>query len=160
MSELPEASLLSDEKFNDIKSLLTKVEAETYDTILGNQELEGNLFAGTKVSNMSLDDLIEFSKVNGAYADYSKRAVGRVATPMGKYQIVGTVLKSLKERFNLPGSTIFTPELQDRFFLTLFYDEINKGGTLDDKVDRLNNVWEGFKLYVPREELKNAIKNI
>jgi muramidase (phage lysozyme) len=108
---------------------------------------------------MTINDLIDFSSSSNPYADYSRRAVGRMATPMGKYAIVGLTLKGLKEEFGLTGDEVFSPELQDQFFLHLFHKTLDKGGDLKAKINRLRGVWEGFK-YVSDEELTNAIKNI
>jgi muramidase (phage lysozyme) len=109
---------------------------------------------------MTIDEALAFADLSGPYADYST-TVGRhvKATPMGKYAIVGTTLRDLKDHFKLTGKEQFSPELQDRFFLYLFHDTLNKGGSLDAKVARLRKVWEGFKK-VSDENLKNAIKNI
>lgn len=110
---------------------------------------------------MTINDLLTFSNSTSKYADYSRnlKGVERMATPMGKYAIVGTTLKDLKEHFGLTGEEKFSPELQDQFFLYLFHNTLDKGGSLDDKVTRLRGVWEGFK-NVSDENLKNAIKNI
>ena len=124
---------------------------QDYDTLLGYQHKEGSQFEGTKVSEMTIDQAIEFSRAGGDYAKYSKEAVGRMATPMGRYQIVGTTLKGLKKDMGLKGSEKMSPEMQDRMFSTLLkqagFNQFTSGkiGTLE-LLDKLDEVWEGLKL--------------
>lgn len=124
---------------------------QDYDTLLGYQHREGAQFEGTKVSEMTIDQAIEFSRAGGDYAKYSKEAVGRMATPMGRYQIVGTTLKGLKKDMGLKGSEKMSPEMQDRMFSTLLnqagFGQFTSGkiGTVE-LLNKLDNVWEGLKL--------------
>jgi len=119
---------------------------EGYKTILGNAQDQFNIDITTK----TVDELIEFSRIGGPFAEFSKRQVGRVATPMGKYQIVGTTLKELKKKEGLSGQEIFDENLQDRLFVSLLEKrglrEFQRG--FIDKatfVKRLQNEWEGLK---------------
>ena len=122
-----------------------------YDTLLGYQHKDGARFAGVKVTDLTVDQAVEFSRVGGDYANYSKEAVGRVATPMGRYQIVGRTLKGLKKDMGLTGNEKLTPELQDKMFATLLqqagFNQYTSGkiGTLE-LLDKLDEVWEGLKL--------------
>jgi hypothetical protein len=70
-------------------------------------------FAGTNLTNMSIDQLLDFSNPSGPYAQFVKDKVGRVATPMGANQIVGTTLRDAKSALGLSGQEKFTPEMQD-----------------------------------------------
>ena len=81
---------------------------------------EGGPFAGVNVTDMTVDQAIEFAKPGGPYANYSKEQVGRVATPMGEYQIVGTTLADAKRSMGLTGNEVMTPELQEQIAQHLY----------------------------------------
>lgn len=121
-----------------------------YDTLLGFSQKDGKQFSSTKVTEKSIDELIRFSSPGGEYGRYSKQTVGRVATPMGRYQIVGKTLKSLKTKLGLSGDEKFTPELQDKLFSELLrgrgYDKYIAGEISKEKfISDLSKEWEGFK---------------
>lgn len=120
-----------------------------YTTLLGNAQKDGKQFAGTNITKMSVDDLIKFTAGGGAYAEYSKGVVNRMATPMGRYQIVGKTLRSLKNKMGLTGDEQFTPELQDKMFLQLLkgrgYFEYKAGKlSKEEFLSNLKNEWEGL----------------
>ena len=62
----------------------------------------------------------------------AKGQIGRVATPMGAYQVVGTTLKAAKAALGLTGNERMTPELQDRIGQWILQAQ----GT---------GAWEGYK---------------
>ena len=74
---------------------------------------------------MTLEEVIEFSRPDGEYGKWVKESLGRsgqearIATPMGRYQIVGTTLKGLVKELDLPLDTKFNAEVQDLMFQTL-----------------------------------------
>ena len=122
---------------------------EGYNTILGHQQKEGKRFSGVNIANMTLGDLKEFTSAGSPYAQYSKEAVGRMATPLGKYQIVGTTLRKLQEKMGLSDDEVFTPELQDQMFVELLkgrgYDKYLAGKlTKNEFVKNLQGEWEGL----------------
>ena len=82
--------------------------------LLGFSQREGGQFAGTNLTSMTVDQAIDFAKPGGAYANYSKDKLGRVATPMGEFQIVGTTLADAKRAMGLTGNEVMTPELQEK----------------------------------------------
>lgn len=106
-----------------------------YDTLYGNSQRQGGRFAGVKLSNMTLDQALEFSKAGGEYAQWSKTQKGvkpgTYATPMGAYQIVGSTLKAAAKALNIPGNTRMTPEVQDRIADYLYKTQGTKA-------------WEGY----------------
>ena len=61
-----------------------------------------------------------------------KGQVGRVATPMGAYQIVGTTLRAAKQGLGLTGNERMTPELQERLGQHIYQQQ----GT---------GAWEGYR---------------
>lgn len=85
-----------------------------YDALYGYQNRAGGDFAGTKITEMTVDQAIAFSAPGGRYANWSKRKLGKVATPMGAYQIVGTTLRAAKTGLGLRGDELMTPDLQER----------------------------------------------
>lgn len=89
-----------------------------YDTLYGNSHRAGGRFAGVKLTDMTVNEALEFSKAGGEYARWSKTQKGvkpgTYATPMGAYQIVGTTLETAAKALGLKGNERMTPELQDR----------------------------------------------
>lgn len=85
-----------------------------YNALFGFSNRDGGKFAGTNLTNMTVDQALAFANPNGPYAQHVKGQVGRVATPMGAYQVVGTTLNAAKQGLGLTGNEQMTPELQDR----------------------------------------------
>ena len=85
-----------------------------YDALFGFSNQEGGRFADTKLTDMTVDEALAFSDPAGAYGQWVKGQVGRVATPMGAYQVVGTTLRGAKEKMGLRGDERMTPDLQER----------------------------------------------
>lgn len=120
-----------------------------YGTLLGFTHRPGRKFDDVNITDMTINELLKFAEPGGAYGDYSKRQVGRVATPMGRYQIVGSTLRSLTKRLGLTGEEKFTPEMQDKLFLALLrgrgYDDYKAGKiTKQQLVSNLQSEWEGL----------------
>lgn len=90
--------------------------------LLGFANREGGQFAGTNLTGMTVDQAIDFARVGGDYANYSKTQTpdGRVATPMGEYQIVGTTLADAKRAMGLTGNELMTRELQEQIAKHLY----------------------------------------
>ena len=147
---------------------LQRVEAEGYDTLFDNYETGNTPFRGTKVSTMTLGQLYDFSQPSGQYGQYVKTRLpphtiayqkGLTSTPMGKYQIIGSVLKSVADQMGLPEDTVFNKETQDSMFLFLARDAIKRGNTPKIKRDNLRGIWEGFK-YVDNATLDKMILEV
>ena len=150
------------------QTTLRRVEAGGYDTLYGNFEKQNTPFKGVSVSSMTIGELTEFSKASGAYGRYVKPRLakntyaykkGLTSTPMGKYQIVGSTLRDLSRRMNLPADTVFNKETQDKMFLFLARENVAKGKTLADKRKNLRSIWEGFK-HVDNSTLDRVIQEI
>jgi len=136
-------------------SLIDKREGKgDYNTLFDSSQREGEQFAGLKVSEMTIDELSQFSK--GPYASYMKSRLGYVATPMGRYQIVGDTLRQSQKEMGLPGNIKFTSEVQDAIFHHLATKAISKGKNAEEKRMYLRKEWEGFKK-VSDPELDTAI---
>jgi hypothetical protein len=81
---------------------------------------------------MTVDQALEFANPSGEYGQWVKGQVGRVATPMGAYQVVGTTLAAAKEGLGLTGNEQMTPEIQDAIGKYI----LDTQGT---------GAWEGYK---------------
>ncbi len=84
-----------------------------YNALFGYQNRKGGVFGNVKLTQMTVDQAIEFSSPKGRYGQWVKNKIGRVATPMGAYQIVGTTLRAAKKGLGLKGDEVMTPELQE-----------------------------------------------
>lgn len=85
-----------------------------YNALFGYSNRDGGPFAKVKITEMTVDQAIEFSNPRGEYAAWVRGKIGRTATPMGAYQIVGTTLRGAKKALGLRGDELMTPELQER----------------------------------------------
>src|SRR5210317_1372588 len=85
-----------------------------YGALFNYQNRPDGQFSNVDLTQMTVDEALRFSDPSGPYAQYVKGQVGRVATPMGAYQVVGSTLRSAKEGLGLTGNERMTPELQDR----------------------------------------------
>lgn len=127
-----------------------------YDALFGYSNRDGRRFSGKRVSQMTIGEIKDFASTSGEYGQWVKGQVGRVATPMGRYQFVGTTLKAMANEMGLDDNTVFSPEVQDAMFEHYLQKRINSGGTLDEKVAQVRQAWEGFK-HVPTSTLKALI---
>lgn len=130
--------------------------AGNYDTLFGHSQ--NDQFKGVKVSEMSIGQLKGFTDPNGAYGQWVKDKVGRVATPMGRYQFVGSTMKSVADKMGLPDSTIFDRNTQDSMFEFHVRDTLSRGSTMQDKIALLRGQWEGFKS-LPIETLAGIVRD-
>lgn len=85
-----------------------------YDALFGFQNRPGGKYANIKVSQMPIDEVIRFTMPGGEYGQATKKQIGRVATPTGAYQVVGTTLRAMKKKMGLTGKEIYNREMQDR----------------------------------------------
>jgi hypothetical protein len=85
-----------------------------YDALFGFSNRPGGPFASVRLTEMTVDEALAFSDPRGPYATWVRGQVGRVATPMGAYQVVGTTLRAAKRGLGLTGAERMTPEMQDR----------------------------------------------
>lgn len=135
-----------------------------YDTLFGHSQ-NGGPFAGTKITNMTLSEVLDFASPRGEYGQWVKGQVGRVATPMGRFQFVGTTLRKVATEMGLDlDNTVFTPEVQNAMFQHYAMSRIgNKSGAAARKTMREG--WEGFKnvsdadLDIVIEEIKSGNAN-
>lgn len=86
-----------------------------YDTLFAHSDRPGGPFEKTRVSQMTVDQAIQFASPSGQYGQWvQQHNHGVLATPMGAYQVVGSTLARAKEGLGLSGSEQMTPQLQDK----------------------------------------------
>lgn len=116
----------------------------------------GGAFDGVRVSEMTIGDLASFASPSGKYGQWVKSKVGRIATPMGKHQIVGTTLQSAAREMGLSPDTKFTEGTQDSIADFLARRRLAGANSPAAKRAALRAEWEGFK-GVPDDALDLAI---
>jgi hypothetical protein len=103
-----------------------------YDALFGFSNRDGGRYSNVKLTDMTVDQALDFANPSGDYGQWVKGQVGRVATPMGAYQVVGTTLREAKDALGLTGNEKMTPELQDAIGAYILKTQ----GT---------GAWEGYK---------------
>lgn len=103
-----------------------------YNALYNYQNREGGRFAGTRLTDMSVGDVMQFTDPRGDYAQYVRGQVGRTATPVGAYQVVGTTLRNAVDALGIDPSTPFNQATQDRIGEWIFSTQ----GT---------GAWEGYR---------------
>lgn len=132
--------------------------AGSYDTLYGHADKSGPL-AGTKVSQMTLGEAARFADPSGPYAQSVNKQIGRVATPMGRYQIVGSTLLQAAREMGLPANTPFDAKTQDAIAAHLAKKRVAASPTLEGKIAGLRAEWEGFK-NVPDQQMASIVRDI
>jgi hypothetical protein len=103
-----------------------------YGALFGYQNRPGGKFANIDLTKMTIDDALEFANPSGNYGQFVKGQVGRVATPMGAYQVVGSTLRDAKKGLGFSGQETMSPEIQDEIGKWIYKTQ----GT---------GAWEGYK---------------
>ncbi|HEY0329165.1 MAG TPA: hypothetical protein VGC77_08690, partial [Rhodopseudomonas sp.] len=103
-----------------------------FNALFGFSNREGGPFANVKLTEMTVDQALEFAAPGGRYANWVKARIGRVATPMGAYQIVGTTLRAAKKGLGLKGDELMSEDLQEQLGIWIFRAQ----GT---------GAWEGYR---------------
>lgn len=85
-----------------------------YGALYGFSNRPGGQFADVDLMSMTVDQAIAFSDPSSPYAQWVKDKIGRVATPMGAYQVVGTTLRAAKSGLGLRGDELMNEATQDR----------------------------------------------
>ena len=85
-----------------------------YNALFGFSNRPGRHFSNIRLTDMTVDEAINFSNPRGPYAQWVKSQIGRVATPMGGYQIVGTTLRAAKKALGLTGNERMDEATQNR----------------------------------------------
>ena len=134
----------ADESIEDFVALTDKVEGGgDYDTLFGFSNK--NRYSGVKVSQMTIGQIKDFAKPSGDYGQWVKSQVGRVATPMGRYQFVGTTLGAVAKKMGLSDDTVFDRKTQDAMFKTYLKEKLDSADTMSGKIAAVRAGWEGYK---------------
>ncbi|WP_127523668.1 hypothetical protein [Mesorhizobium sp. Z1-4] len=130
-----------------------------YDTLFGHAQRAGGRFAGTRVSQMTIGQAMAFANPGGEYAQSVKGQIGRVATPMGRHQIVGTTLRTTVGKMGLDPNAPFDKGAQDAIAAHLARARVASASTMDGKIAALRSEWEGFK-NVSRADMAQIVNDI
>ncbi|MFG6524498.1 hypothetical protein [Sulfitobacter sp. M23508] len=141
-----------------IAGLLRKHEGAGDPSTLFGHSQRGGRFDGVDVSKMTLAELREFSRPDGEYGQWVKGKVGRVATPMGFGQIVGTTMRNTAKAMGLPDDTVFDVNTQTAMVNHLAKQRLINAKSPAAKRAAMRAEWEGFK-HVPDSQLDAAIAN-
>ncbi len=128
-----------------------------YSTLFGHSQRGNGRFAGVDVSNMTVGDAIRFSDPNGEYAQWVNGQIGRVATPMGRFQIVGTTLRNAVNELGIDLNTPFNATTQDRIAAHLAQGRLSGARSDAEALEAMRNEWEGLR-HVSDAELLEAIR--
>lgn len=117
-------------------------------------------FSTYVLTDMNMSEVLDFSAPGSEYFDWSKDNVpegtqafenGEAATPMGKYQFVGSTLRDIKKnggfkQLGITEDTLFNEETQDALFTWYANNRLQAAGDSPSaKRNVLRKVWEGFK---------------
>jgi hypothetical protein len=128
-----------------------------YDTLFAHAQRNNTPLRGVDVTNKTIDELREFSGPSGPYGQWSKQKLGYRATPMGRFQFVGTTMAGVADRMGLSGDTKFTPEIQNAMFENEVSRVLSSARDRPSQRQALRGVWEGFKS-ASNAELDRAIE--
>jgi hypothetical protein len=103
-----------------------------YNALFGYSNREGGRYGGTQLTDMTVNQALDFSQPSGDYGQWVKGQVGHVATPMGAYQVVGTTLRAAQQGLGLTGNERMDEGLQDRIGEWIYQ---NQG----------SGAWEGWR---------------
>lgn len=84
-----------------------------YNALFGYANRPGKPFEGVKLTDMTVNEVIDFTDPSGPYGQWVKGQIGRVATPTGAFQVVGTTLKDAVRGLGLTGDEPYNEATQD-----------------------------------------------
>jgi hypothetical protein len=169
--EVKKKSLLSSiEPQEQVTNGLTFAESSNNPDALWKQS-QKETFKNFTPTQSTLKEVLEFTKFDGEYADWSRQQGQNKTThtPVGKYQFVGATLRDIKKRgglddLNITDNTIFTEQVQDKLFEWYIKDTIKSVGTnatQEDKREKIRVRFEGATTEnVSNEELDLIMEQI
>lgn len=128
-----------------------------YRTLFSHANRDGGRFGDVDVTGMTIRDVLDFSNPSGEYGQWVKGEIGRVATPMGRHQIVGTTLRNNYEKAGLTLDTPFDQNAQDTMFRYLADQRLSSADSMAGKLAAFRQEWDGFR-HVPDDQLAAAIR--
>lgn len=145
-----------------VLDLIDQTEAGSggYDSLFN--DAQDDRYAGFKVTAKTLGELKEFTEVSGDYGQWVKGVrpdpENGASTPLGRYQIVGTLLRETQEELGLGDDVVFTPQVQDQFFRAIYSKTVKPDRSDAENLKALRNRWQGFEK-VDDDVLLRAMKN-
>lgn len=94
-----------------------------YNALYGYANRPGGQFENVRLTDMTVNEALRFSDPSGPYAATVRGQVGRTATPMGAWQVVGSTLRDAAAGLGLRGDERMTPELQDRIGMWIYQNQ-------------------------------------
>ncbi len=94
-----------------------------YNALFGFSNRPGGQFSGVNLTDMTVNQALNFAAPSGPYGQGVKRQIGRVATPMGAYQVVGTTLEAAKKGLGLTGAERMDEGLQDQIGMWIYQNQ-------------------------------------
>lgn len=130
-----------------LTSLIDRTEGGgDYNTLFKFSNRDGGRFAGTKITDMTLGDVYRFTDPSGDYGQWvAANNGGTVATPVGKFQFVGSTARSVASKMGLPDDTPFNAATQDAMFAQHARDTMASANTMAGKRAALRSQWVGLR---------------
>ncbi len=94
-----------------------------YNALFGYANRPGGQFSGVNLTDMTVNQALQFSDPSGPYAQSVRGQIGRVATPMGAYQVVGSTLRDAAKGLGLTGNERMTEDLQDQIGMWIYQNQ-------------------------------------
>ena len=94
-----------------------------YNALFGYSNRPGGQFEGVNLTDMTVNQALQFSDPIGPYAQSVRGQIGRVATPMGAWQVVGKTLRAAMNGLGLTGNERMTPKLQDQIGMWIYQNQ-------------------------------------
>ena len=119
----------------DLKERISLAEGTSdaggYDRLLGGQETKNFKI---KPTEMTVQEILDFQlkRGEGSYAEYANSEVGRISTPVGKYQVVGSTLQGLVDQGIVDPNEKFDENTQERIGTHLITTDLAGGKGLED----------------------------
>lgn len=84
-----------------------------YNALFGFSNRPGGKYENVKLTDMTIGEVLAFTDPNGEYGQGVKSQIGRVATPTGAYQVVGTTLRGAVKGLGLDLNQKYDESTQD-----------------------------------------------
>jgi muramidase (phage lysozyme) len=137
---------------SEFRKALKEKEAESYATIFADSQKKDTPFKDVDVTEMTMDEVLKFVKLNGPFHKYNKNTHNKNTTAIGKYQFVGATLRDLKKRgvftkLGIKEDTLFDEDTQDKLsaYQAIHRIKDRSDGTFSSARKEMRNEWEGFK---------------
>ena len=106
------------------RSALNAVEADSYDTMFGEAHKVDSPCKGTKITQMTMDEIFDLVESGGDFHTYNRTTYNEDTTAIGKYQMVGKTLRDLRDRgilkkLGINSDTKFNKDTQDSIAMHL-----------------------------------------